>query len=126
MGSFSVDLETQSVNAKVNALSKGKEKEKHKCRRESEGSHDEGYESHLSRSSRSQRSERVKRHERHKDEPKRNPIELIKGKIPPFLGDGKPNAYYDWEMSVEKILNALIWNEIAINIRGMRRASIES
>ncbi|RDX76433.1 hypothetical protein CR513_43575, partial [Mucuna pruriens] len=33
----SMRLDTQSVNAKVNALSKGNEKEKHKSRRESEG-----------------------------------------------------------------------------------------
>ncbi|RDX76432.1 hypothetical protein CR513_43574, partial [Mucuna pruriens] len=71
---------TLSFNVKVNALSKGKEKKKHKSRRKSEGSHDEGCRSHLSRSSRSQRSERIMRHGRHKDEPKRNPIDLIKEK----------------------------------------------
>ncbi|RDX65377.1 hypothetical protein CR513_55968, partial [Mucuna pruriens] len=88
-GLVSMWLDTQSVNAKVNALSKGKEKNKHKS---SEGSHDKGYESHLSRSSRSKEE-----HERHKDE-------LIKGKIPPFLGDGGLNAYYDWKMKVEQNL----------------------
>ncbi|RDX60915.1 hypothetical protein CR513_60905, partial [Mucuna pruriens] len=110
-GLESMWLDTQSVNAKVNALSKGKEKDKHKS---SEGSHDEGHESHLTRSSRFQRSERVWRHERHRDE-------LLKEKTPPFLGDGGLNAYYYLES-----YTLIWWNEIAINIRGMRRASIKS
>ncbi|RDX77256.1 hypothetical protein CR513_42652, partial [Mucuna pruriens] len=129
-------LDTQSFNAKVNSLSKGKEK-KDVSRRESEASHDESYKSHLSRSSRSHGSERVRRHE--KEEYKRTPIELIKVKIPPFVGDGGPNVYYDWELKVKQHLKSfdcedmikvklltlsfegyvlICWSEIVINIRG--------
>ncbi|RDX95788.1 hypothetical protein CR513_21640, partial [Mucuna pruriens] len=78
-GLESMRLDIQSVNAKVSSLSRGKEKERHKSKRESEYSHEEGYGSYHSKSSRSQRSERVRRHERYRDEPKRNLIDLIKG-----------------------------------------------
>ncbi|RDY12135.1 hypothetical protein CR513_03107, partial [Mucuna pruriens] len=133
-------LHTQSVNVK-------EKKKKDVFRKESEGIHDEGYRSHLSRFSRSQRSGRIRRHKRHKEDPKRTPIELIKGKISPFLCDRRPNVYYDWEMEVKQNLEcfdcedvikvkliilsfkyyALIWwNEISINIRRMRITFIES
>ncbi|RDX80464.1 hypothetical protein CR513_38981, partial [Mucuna pruriens] len=53
-------------------------------------------------------------------------MDLIKVKIPHFLGNGGPNDYCDLEMKVEKKLNVLIWNEIAIQIRGMRKTLIKS
>ncbi|RDX73449.1 hypothetical protein CR513_46943, partial [Mucuna pruriens] len=66
-----VRIDTQNVIAKVNSLSRGKEKERHKFRRESKGSHDEGY-----------------------------------------------GSYHRYAL--------ILWNKIATNIRGMRRAPIES
>ncbi|RDX94570.1 hypothetical protein CR513_23030, partial [Mucuna pruriens] len=92
------------------------------------------------------KSEKVRRHDRLRDEPKRNPMNLIKDKIPPFAGKDDPNDY-DWEMKVKQNFEcidckdmikvklialsfegyALIWwNDISIQIRGMRRAPIES
>ncbi|RDX78480.1 hypothetical protein CR513_41245, partial [Mucuna pruriens] len=67
-GLESMRLDTQSINAKVDALSKGKEKKK------SHGSD---------------------RHRRHLEELKRVPTNAIQSKIPPFLGDEGPNTYLD-------------------------------
>ncbi|RDY01452.1 hypothetical protein CR513_15225, partial [Mucuna pruriens] len=76
-----------------------------------------------------------------------NPWDLIKDKIPPFTGKGSVDDYYDWELKVTQNLDyincedltkvklitlsfegyALVWwNEIALQIRGMMRASIKS
>ncbi|RDY11725.1 hypothetical protein CR513_03566, partial [Mucuna pruriens] len=44
----SIRIKTQSVNANVSTLSRGREKEKHKPRRDNEDSHEEGYGSYHS------------------------------------------------------------------------------
>ncbi|RDY10874.1 hypothetical protein CR513_04547, partial [Mucuna pruriens] len=86
-----------------------------------------------SKSCRSHRSEKVvKMHERTQNEPKKSPWDLIKGKIPPFSNNGSVDDYYDWELKVEQNIDCINcedlikWNEIALQIRGMRGASIES
>ncbi|RDX62028.1 hypothetical protein CR513_59683, partial [Mucuna pruriens] len=58
------------------------------------------------------------------------PIDVLKGKIPLFFVDRAPNIYYDWEMKVEKNLECLDFenmrNQIACDIRDMKKAHIES
>ncbi|RDY05297.1 hypothetical protein CR513_10880, partial [Mucuna pruriens] len=39
-----------------------------------------------------------------REELEKTPIKLLEDKIPPFLGDGGPNVYYDWEMEMEQNL----------------------
>ncbi|RDX88829.1 hypothetical protein CR513_29517, partial [Mucuna pruriens] len=70
-GLDSVKRNTQSVNAKVEALSRGKEKNRQPFMQESEASHEEGHVSGSSRSHRSHRhahNEKVERHGRHRRE----------------------------------------------------------
>ncbi|RDY05305.1 hypothetical protein CR513_10878, partial [Mucuna pruriens] len=73
--------------------------------------------------------------ERTKNESKKIPWDLIKGKIPSFSSNGSVNHYYDQELKGEQNLDCIncedlikvkLWNEISLQIRGMRRASIES
>ncbi|RDX76543.1 hypothetical protein CR513_43452, partial [Mucuna pruriens] len=79
------------------------------------------------------RIERVRRDRRHGEEPKRIPINILKGKIPPFLGDRGLN-YLDYNYMVKVKLITLgfegytliWWNQIACDIRSLERAPIES
>ncbi|RDY00799.1 hypothetical protein CR513_15973, partial [Mucuna pruriens] len=54
-------------------------------------------------SQRHERHEMLEIHGRHKrvrDEPRREKMDGMKRKIPPFLGENKLNSYLDWEMKV--------------------------
>ncbi|RDY13805.1 hypothetical protein CR513_01222, partial [Mucuna pruriens] len=111
----------QSINAKVEALSRGrKERSKVASLHESEGSFDEGHYSERSDSSRTSRGgrherqerlkrygrdERRERHGRRKDEPGREKLDLGKCKILPFLGNCKSEVYVDYELKVEQMLS---------------------
>ncbi|RDX71849.1 hypothetical protein CR513_48746, partial [Mucuna pruriens] len=103
--------DTQSINANLEALSREKEEEKGPTMHESEDRYDEGHLSIHSVSSRSHKSEIHYRHKRPRKEPRREEIDGIKCKIPPFLGESKPNSYLDWEMKVEKIFECFDFNE---------------
>ncbi|RDX93074.1 hypothetical protein CR513_24718, partial [Mucuna pruriens] len=114
-----VQKDTQSVNAKVEALSKGKEERlKVASMHASEGSFEEGNCSEVSRSSQSSLGERCERQvrvernrreemrERHDriEEPRKEELDISKCKIPPFLGNFKCMVYVDWGLKVEQIL----------------------
>ncbi|RDY03257.1 hypothetical protein CR513_13175, partial [Mucuna pruriens] len=91
-----VQRDTQSVNSKVDVLSREKdERPKVMSMHESEGSF-KG--ENLSGNGRSSRY--GKRGEKPRDEE----LETSKCKIPPFLGNCKPEVYVDWELKVEQIL----------------------
>ncbi|RDY14379.1 hypothetical protein CR513_00563, partial [Mucuna pruriens] len=116
---------TQNVSARIRTLSRGKEKEVQKSRRESENSHYGGYGSYHSKSSRSQRNEKVRKHDRYRDEPKRNPMGLIKEQNLECIDCDDMIRIKPITLSFEGY--ALIWwNVIVIQIRGMRKAPIES
>ncbi|RDY08339.1 hypothetical protein CR513_07423, partial [Mucuna pruriens] len=96
-------------------------------------SHDESCSSKTSRSHRSKKV--VRRDERPRDEQKKSPWDLIKGKIPPFSSNVEENLdCINCEDSINVKLIALSfeecaliwWNEIVLQIKDMRRASIES
>ncbi|RDY01005.1 hypothetical protein CR513_15732, partial [Mucuna pruriens] len=111
---------TQSVNVKVEALSKGKEERpKLASNHESEESFEEGNYSEVSRSSRfslgercerqgrmerNRREERKVSHWRRGEEQTEEKLDMRKYKIPPFLGNCKLKIYVDWELKVEKIV----------------------
>ncbi|RDY12641.1 hypothetical protein CR513_02536, partial [Mucuna pruriens] len=103
-------VNTQSVNARIHSLSKWKKKEVQKSRRESENSHDGGYESDHS----------------HQDP--------IRGKrYGDMISLGMNQNEIPWILSKVKLITlyfegyALIWwNEITIQIKGMRIDLIES
>ncbi|RDX78865.1 hypothetical protein CR513_40790, partial [Mucuna pruriens] len=86
----SIKRETQSVNEKLNTLSRGKKENRQPSVQESEASYEEvGHVSESSKSHRSHRhghNERLERHERHKkgrDEPRRDELESVKEKFVP-------------------------------------------
>ncbi|RDX98401.1 hypothetical protein CR513_18679, partial [Mucuna pruriens] len=107
-GLESMRIDIRSVNARINVLSRGNEKEVQKSRRESKNSHDRGYQSYHSKSSRSQASKKMKVEQNLKCI---DCDDMIKVKLIALSFEGY----------------ALIWwNEIFIQIRGMRRIHIES
>ncbi|RDX83658.1 hypothetical protein CR513_35394, partial [Mucuna pruriens] len=114
----------KSVNAKVEAFSRGKRKfgvSMHK----SERSCSKSPSSPSNRSHRSHKSEisdrpmRERRHEeeeprrekryekepqrvrRFEEDPKKDPLDALKCKIPPFVGDKHIESYLEWEMKVD-------------------------
>ncbi|RDX77304.1 hypothetical protein CR513_42592, partial [Mucuna pruriens] len=52
----------------------------------------------------SDRYERSTKVRRHKEEPRSGPIEGLKCKIPPFLGDGNVETYLEWETKMDQNL----------------------
>ncbi|RDX88534.1 hypothetical protein CR513_29860, partial [Mucuna pruriens] len=124
-GLNSVQKDTQSVNVKVEALKKEKE-ERHKIAylQESEWivegrtSSDRGRSLGLLkvkdvRNMKKRRGVRGKRVGR--DEPRKKKLDTLKCKIPPFLGNCKPDTYIDWELEVMRLVTlefgdyALVW-----------------
>ncbi|RDX91692.1 hypothetical protein CR513_26282, partial [Mucuna pruriens] len=119
-GLDSIREDTQSVNAKVEALSKNKEEEpKVIILHESEGRYDESRNSERSESSRTLRRRRSKRRERDernntevshernrmgRENPRREKLDMGKCKIPLLLDNSKSEVYLDWELKVEQIL----------------------
>ncbi|RDY05111.1 hypothetical protein CR513_11083, partial [Mucuna pruriens] len=79
-GLDSVQRDTQSVNAKVEALGR-------------------------------ERLERRERPKRVRGDSRREKLDSKKGKIPPFLGNGKPESYLNWELKVDKILEIFDYSE---------------
>lgn len=62
-------------------------------------------------SSRTHRIGRHERHRRHRDKPRRSEKDSLKCKIPSFLRDSNSDAYLDWDMKVEQILECFDFNE---------------
>ncbi|RDY00278.1 hypothetical protein CR513_16567, partial [Mucuna pruriens] len=86
---YLVKKDTQSVNDKVEALSRERDEHKGPFMHESKRSHDEGI------SERNDRQERHGRHRRVKDKLGREKMDGMKCKIPPFLGESKPYSCLD-------------------------------
>ncbi|RDX98244.1 hypothetical protein CR513_18854, partial [Mucuna pruriens] len=108
-----VQKDTQSVNAKVEDLSKGKEKRPkvasiHESERSFEArNYSEGTRSSWSslgdRCERQVRVERNRREER-RERQSREELDMCKCKILPLLGNCNPEVYVDWELKVKQIL----------------------
>ncbi|RDX79655.1 hypothetical protein CR513_39899, partial [Mucuna pruriens] len=117
-----VKKDTQSVNAKVEALSREKEGENEASLHESERSHDEGHMSVHSLSSRWTKflSALI--------------TKFLYGKIPPFLGDCKLNSYLNWELKCfdyhermkVRLVTLVGWNQVQGDIRRMGKALCDS
>ncbi|RDX87647.1 hypothetical protein CR513_30845, partial [Mucuna pruriens] len=135
-----VQKDTQSVNAKVEALSREKEeKPKVASLHDSEGSFGDNLSESSRRSSRSsygerrekhgrvkrnRREERMERHGRRGEEPKEEELDISKCKIPPFS-----EAYVDYELKGQKVVRlvteefceyALVcWTQVLEDIRNI-------
>ncbi|RDX75166.1 hypothetical protein CR513_44988, partial [Mucuna pruriens] len=151
----------QSFNAKVEPFSKGKRKSNGVSMHKSKGSHNDNPNNSSNRSHRSHRSEtnerpiREMRHEeeehrkerRYEEDPRRarryekTSLDVLKCKIPPFIGDGDVESYLKLEMKVDQILEcfnnddydgyyefsgyALVWwNQYIREVRDGRRRHI--
>ncbi|RDX82571.1 hypothetical protein CR513_36620, partial [Mucuna pruriens] len=111
-----VQRDTQTINAKVESLSKEKE-DMNKClfmRVKGRNSSDSGRNSWSSKSERhekhdkkkrSGREEKKERYERRREEPKEEEMDMTKCKIPLFFGNCNLDKYVNWELKVEQILN---------------------
>ncbi|RDX89955.1 hypothetical protein CR513_28256, partial [Mucuna pruriens] len=115
-----VQKDTQSINAKVETLSREREERPTMVSMHESGeSFEEGYYSEGGRSSqssmggrherlerveRNRREERMERHGRREEEPRREKIDMANCKIPLFLENCKLEVYVDWELKVEQIL----------------------
>ncbi|RDY08924.1 hypothetical protein CR513_06782, partial [Mucuna pruriens] len=68
--------------------------------------------------------------------PRKKEFDGMKCKIPPFLGESKPDSYLDWEMKIEQIFECFDFNErikvkpdsyqVLYGIRRMRRLIVET
>ncbi|RDY10215.1 hypothetical protein CR513_05300, partial [Mucuna pruriens] len=91
----------------------------------SKGNHDEGYISVHNVSYRSQGSEMHERHGRNrrvKGKPRRDEIDGIKCKIPPFLEDYKLDYYLSWKMKEDKEANLLVMGLIEEDYEGKSKS----
>ncbi|RDX65366.1 hypothetical protein CR513_55982, partial [Mucuna pruriens] len=123
-----------AYHLQVETLSREKEEQNGHSLYESGASQDEENMSMHSVSSRSHRSERHERHERygrhkrHREEPRREEIDGMKCKIPPYLGESKPYSYVKVKLVTLKFNDypLMWWNQILCNIRRIRRLIVET
>ncbi|RDX95720.1 hypothetical protein CR513_21721, partial [Mucuna pruriens] len=48
---------------------------------------------------------------RYEEDPKKAPLDTLKCKIPPFIGDGDVKPYLKWEMKVDQVLKCFNYND---------------
>ncbi|RDY00536.1 hypothetical protein CR513_16276, partial [Mucuna pruriens] len=133
-GLESMRIDTQSVSAKEEASSRGKGKfgvsmhEREGSRSESPNSLSNRF--HIShRRKRSKRLRRERRHEeenpgrerryeeehqrvrRYEEDPRRAPLDALKGKIPPFVGEGDVEPYLECEMKIDQVLECFNYDD---------------
>ncbi|RDX85806.1 hypothetical protein CR513_32944, partial [Mucuna pruriens] len=56
--------------------------------------------------------EELRRVRRYEEEPKRAPLDTLKYKIPPFLGDKDVKSYLEWEIKVDQVLECFNYDEL--------------